>query len=114
MRVCKCPDCGTVIIDDPRWRPSGFKWGADHTRLEDFRSMKPELAKAIELAKDHWAEDELHLYHLSKYGNVTRVAKLEYDKKSFMCHLTDSATGKNPYPKKFHVETLKKQRKLME
>lgn len=113
MRICECPRCGEIIVDDPLWRPSGFKWGADHTSLENFRLLLPDLALQIEQAKDHWVEDKLHLYHLSKYGNVTRVAKLEYDKKSFMCHLTDSATGKNPYPKRFHVETLRKQKKLM-
>jgi len=115
MRVCKCPKCGEIIVDNPLWRPSGFKWGADHTNIEDFKQISPELAEQIQIAKDKWTEDELHLYHLSKYGNVTRIAKLEYTRESFMLHgLTDSATHRNPFPKKFHYEKLKKQRHLLE
>jgi len=110
LRICKCPNCGTIITDNPYWRPSGFKWGVDFTSLENFAIMFPELAEKIKTEK--WVEDELYLYHISRNGNVSRAAKLEYDKKSFMGKLTDSPNKSNPWVNKFHVEKLKKQTKL--
>ena len=107
MRICKCPNCGTIITDNPLWRPSGFKWGVDHTSFENFEIMLPELAKTIK--DDKWAEDELYLYHISKYGNVSRASKLEYDKKSFMGKITESPDKSNPWVKRFHIEKLKKE-----
>lgn len=108
MRVCKCPDCGKVIVDNPLWRPSGFKWGVDFCSLDDFKTINPELAE--KLKTEQWVEDELYLYHRSKTGKVYRMAKMEYTKESFMLHgLTESATHKNPYPKNYHYEHLRKQ-----
>ena len=108
MRVCKCPKCGEIIIDDPLWRPSGFKWGVDHCTLEDFAKINPVLAEQI---KDkQWIEDELYLYRRSKNNNISRMAKLEYTKETFLLHgLTDSASHKNPWPKNYHYEILRKQ-----
>ena len=101
-------ETGTIIVDNPLWRPSGFKWGVDHTSIEDFRLINAKLAK--ELKEDgHWVEDELYIYRLSKYGNVSRMAKLEYTRETFLLHgLTDSASHKNPFPKNFHYEKLRK------
>ena len=114
MRVCKCPNCGKIIVDNPLWRPSGFKWGVDFTSFEDFQIIDAELAKKLK-EDGQWAEDELNFYRLSKYGNVSRMAKIEYTKETFLLHgLTDSATHKNPFPKNFHYEKLKKQRRLLE
>jgi hypothetical protein len=107
MRVCKCPKCGEIIVDNPLWRPSGFKWGVDFIPLEDFRTINPELAKILET--EQWTEDDLYLYRISKNKNVSRMAKMEYTKETFLLHgLTDSASHKNPYPKKYHYEKLKK------
>lgn len=111
MRVCKCPNCGTIITDNPYWRPSGFKWGIDFTSLENFTIMFPDLAETIKTKK--WVEDELYIYHISRNQNVSRAAKLEYDKKSFMSKFTDSPKKTNPWVNKFHVEELKKQTKLV-
>ncbi|MGA2682206.1 MAG: hypothetical protein ABSF44_10465 [Candidatus Bathyarchaeia archaeon] len=114
MRVCKCPDCGKIIVDNPLWRPSGFKWGVDFTSFENFELIDSELARKLKL-DGQWTEDELYLYRLSRNGNVSRMAKLEYTKETFLLHgLTDSAAHKNPFPKKFHFEKLKKQRQLLE
>lgn len=108
MRVCKCPRCGEIIVDDPLWRPSGFKWGVDFTPLEDFKTINPELAKVLET--EQWTEDELYLYRVSKNKTVSRMAKMEYTKETFLLHgLTDSASHKNPWPKKFHYEKLRKE-----
>lgn len=110
MRVCKCPKCGEIIVDNPLWRPSGFKWGVDHMKIDDFRNEYPELAKKLE-ADGKWTEDELYLYRISKFGNVSRMAKLEYTKETFLLHgLTDSATHKNPWPKGYHYEILRKEK----
>ena len=107
MRVCKCPDCGKIIVDNPLWRPSGFKWGVDFCNFEDFLQMKPKLA--ADLKPKGWVEDELYLYRRSKPGKVYRMAKMEYTRESFLLHgLTDSATHKNPYPKNYHFEKLRK------
>ncbi len=110
MRVCKCPKCGEIIVDDPYWRPSGFKWGIDFTSFENFEIMFPVMASKIKGEK--WQEDELYLYHISKNGNVSRAAKLEYDKKSFMGKITDSPNKSNPWVNKFHVEKLKKENQI--
>lgn len=108
MRVCKCPNCGEIIVDNPLWRPSGFKWGVDFTSIENFAIIDPALAKALK-QNGKWCEDDLYIYRLSKHGNVSRMAKLEYTKETFLLHgLTDSASHKNPYPEKFHYEKLKK------
>ncbi len=108
MRVCKCPNCGEIIIDDPLWRPSGFKWGVDFCNYEDFKVINPELA--AKLLPRGWVEDELYIYRRSKMGKVYRMAKMEYTRESFMLHgLTDSATHKNPWPKHYHYELLKKE-----
>lgn len=110
MRVCKCPKCGEVIVDNPLWRPSGFKWGVDHTSLENFMMIDAALAEKLK-EDGKWTEDELYIYRLSKYGNVSRMAKLEYTKETFLLHgLTDSATHKNPYPKGYHYEILRKEK----
>ncbi len=77
MRVCKCPKCGEIIVDNPLWRPSGFKWGVDHASLDDFKIIDFLLAQKLE-ENGQWVEDELYIYRLSKYGNVSRMAKLEY------------------------------------
>jgi hypothetical protein len=108
VRVCKCPGCGQIIVDDPRWRPSGFKWGVDFCDFEDFKDMMPQLAE--KLKPGGWVEDELYLYRRSKTNKVYRMAKMEYTKESFMLHgLTESATHKNPWPKNYHYEILRKQ-----
>ena len=113
MRVCKCPNCGTVIVDNPLWRPSGFKWGVDFCSLEDFKTISADLAEKI---KDtQWVEDELYLYRRSKNNIISRMAKLEYTKETFLLHgLTDSASHKNPWPKSYHYEVLRKQEKLQD
>ena len=108
MRVCKCPKCGEIIVDNPLWRPSGFKWGVDFCNYSDFCEMHPCLAEYLKPAG--WVEDELYIYRRSKTNKVYRMAKMEYTKESFMLHgLTDSATHKNPYPKNYHYERLRKQ-----
>ncbi len=73
-----------------------------------------ELAQKLK-ENGQWIEDELYLYRLSKNGNVSRMAKLEYMKETFLLHgLTESVAHKNPFPNKFHYEILKKQRRLLE
>lgn len=113
MRVCKCPDCGKIIVDDPLWRPSGFKWGVDFCALTDFKTINPVLAE--QLKDEQWVEDELYLYRKSKTNKVYRMAKMEYTKESFMLHgLTESATHKNPFPKNYHYELLRKRGKKLD
>jgi len=117
MRVC--PNCGHV--DNPLWRPSAFKWGADHTRIDDFIIMNPKLGKELKekqfnkSSEDRWVEDKYFLYRISKFGNVTRIAKLEWTKKMFVAHgVTDSVSKHTKsIVKKNHYETLKKQKKLL-
>jgi len=95
-------------VDNPLWRPSGFKWGVDFCNFEDFKSINPELAE--KLKPRDWVEDELYIYRRSRTNKVYRMAKLEYTKESFMLHgLTDSATHRNPFPKNYHYERLRKQ-----
>ena len=112
MRVC--PECG--YVDNPLWRASAFKWGADFMKMEDFKTVNPLLAKALEESKDRFAEDKHYLYRLSKHGNVSRVSKLEYTRKSFLLHgLTESRSRKTQaIVKKLHYENLKKQKTLFE
>ena len=108
LRVCKCPKCGTIIVDDPLWRPSGFKWGVDFCSFDDFKIINPKLAKDLQDKK--WVEDELYLYRRSRTNKVYRMAKMEYTKETFLLHgFTQSATHKNPFPKKYHYERLRKQ-----
>lgn len=65
---------------------------------------------AAKLLPGGWVEDELYLYRRSKMGKVYRMAKMEYTRETFMLHgLTDSATHKNPWPKRYHYELLKKE-----
>jgi hypothetical protein len=100
--------CGKIIVDNPLWRPSGFKWGVDFCPLEDFKTINPELAE--QLRDKQWVEDELYFYRRSQTNSVSRMARVEYTKETFMLHgLTESATHKNPFPKKYHYELLKKQ-----
>jgi len=97
------------------WRPSGFKWGVDFCPLSDFQTINPELAE--EIKDKQWVEDELYLYRRSRTNSIYRMARSEYAKETFMLHgLTESTTHKNPYPKKYHYETLRKQnqKKLLE
>jgi hypothetical protein len=74
--------------------------------------MHPCLAEYLK--PGGWVEDELYLYRRSKTNKVYRMAKMEYTKESFMLHgLTDSATHKNPYPKNYHYEILRKRGKKL-
>ncbi len=110
MRVCKCPNCGTIIVDDPLWRPSGFKWGVDFCSYDDFIILNPALA--VKLNRGCWVEDELYIYRRSKFDKVYRMAKMEYTQSTFMLHgLTNSALHKNPWPKHYHYEILRKKEK---
>jgi hypothetical protein len=42
MRVCKCPDCGLLIRDNPLWRGSRYDFNADYMRFIDAQEQ-PEL-----------------------------------------------------------------------
>lgn len=81
-------------------------------KIEDFKNEYPVLAEKL-IQNGQWTEDKLYIYRLSRFGTVYRMAKLEYTKETFLLHgLTDSASHKNPYPKNYHYETLKKQGQL--
>jgi len=75
MRVC--PKC--KYVDPPEWRHSKFSYWIDFCLWEDFKKLKPELAKDLENHPMAVIEDEDYLYRLTKNkSRVHRKAKVDY------------------------------------